>query len=96
MLAHGSGIPRANATVNLYLAASSHAFTVAVREWGWLDDSPMRKVSKLRKPRGRIRYLSDDERQRLLNAYMVTRYSHISEAHMAGVVARMNQAIFGQ
>jgi integrase len=27
---------------------------------------------------------------------MVKRYAHLSEAHTAGVVARMNQAIFGQ
>jgi len=27
---------------------------------------------------------------------MVKRYTHLSEAHTAGVVARMNQAIFGQ
>jgi integrase len=60
---------RNNATANRYLTALSHALTVAVREWGWLDDSPMRKVSKLREPRGRVRFLSDDERQRLLDAY---------------------------
>ena len=59
---------RANSTVNGYLAALSHALTVAVQEWGWLDDTPMRKVTKLREPRGRVRFLSDDERQRLLDA----------------------------
>jgi len=31
-LAHGSPTPRANSTVNRYLAALSHALTVAVRE----------------------------------------------------------------
>jgi hypothetical protein len=33
-----------------------------------LDDSPMRKVRKPKEPRGRVRFLSDDERQRLLDA----------------------------
>lgn len=28
------------ATINRYLAALSHAFTVAVNDWAWLDDSP--------------------------------------------------------
>lgn len=56
------------ATVNRYLAALSHAFTVAVNEWGWLDDSPLRKVKKLKEPGGRVRFLSDDERGRLLDA----------------------------
>jgi integrase len=59
---------RSNATANRYLTALSHVLTVAVKEWGWLDDSPMRKVSKLREPRGRVRFLSDQERHRLLDA----------------------------
>ncbi len=60
--------PYSPATINRYLAALSHAFTVAVNDWGWLEDSPMRKVSKPREPRGRVRYLSDDERKALLGA----------------------------
>jgi integrase len=49
------------ATVNRYIAVLSHAFNGAVNEWGWLEDSPMRKVSRPSEPRGRIRFLSDDE-----------------------------------
>jgi integrase len=59
---------RAPATVNRYLAALSHCFTICVNEWEWLDDSPMRKVGKCKEPRGRIRFLSNDERERLLDA----------------------------
>ncbi|MBF0190709.1 MAG: site-specific integrase [Magnetococcales bacterium] len=59
---------RSPATVNRYLASLSHAFTIAINEWGWVDASPFRKVSKLREPRGRVRFLSDDERERLLEA----------------------------
>jgi site-specific recombinase XerD len=59
---------RANSTVNGFLAALSHALTVAVKEWGWLDDSPIRKVAKLKEPRGRVRFLSNQERQSLLEA----------------------------
>lgn len=54
------------ATVVRYLAVLSHAFSVAVKEWGWLEDSPMRRVSKPKEPRGRVRFLSDDERTALL------------------------------
>ncbi len=54
------GRARAPATVVRYLAALSHAFTIAVNEWGWLDDSPMRKVRKPTPPRGRVRFLSED------------------------------------
>ena len=59
---------RSPATVVRYLAVLSHAFTIAVREWEWIDDSPMRKVKKPTEPRGRIRFLDDDERIRLLEA----------------------------
>jgi integrase len=62
------GSSRAPATVARYMAALSHAFNVAVNEWGWLEDSPMRKVKKPSLPRGRVRFLSDDERTRLLDA----------------------------
>lgn len=55
-------------TANRYLATLSHALSIGVREYGWLDDNPMRKISKLKEPRGRVRYLSDDERKALLQA----------------------------
>ncbi len=51
-----------------YLAALSHALSIAVNEWQWLDDSPARKVKKPKEPRGIVRFLSDDERDRLLEA----------------------------
>ncbi len=58
---NGRGGSKSYATVNRYLAALSVAFSEAVNEWGWLDDSPMRKVKKYKEPRGRVRYLSEDE-----------------------------------
>ncbi|HAT6936320.1 TPA: tyrosine-type recombinase/integrase [Legionella pneumophila] len=58
---------RSPSTVVRYMAALSHAFTMAVKEWGWIDDSPMRRVTKPKESRGRVRFLSDDERNRLLN-----------------------------
>lgn len=59
---------RSPATVVRYMAALSHALSIAVREWGWLDDSPMRKVTKPKESRGRVRFLSRDERTRFLKA----------------------------
>ncbi|TDI80258.1 MAG: site-specific integrase, partial [Betaproteobacteria bacterium] len=38
------GKPRSPASIVRYLAALSHAFTIAVKEWGWMEDNPMRKV----------------------------------------------------
>ncbi len=62
------GTQRSPATVVRYMAALSHAFTIAVNEWQWLEDSPMRKVKKPKESRGRVRFLDDDERARLLAA----------------------------
>lgn len=70
-LAHGitaRNKPRSPSTINRYLAALSHLFTIAVNEWQWLEDNPLRKVSKPKEPRGRIRFLSENERKKLLVA----------------------------
>jgi integrase len=55
-------------TVNRYLSALSKAFSNAVKEWHWIQDNPLARVSKKTEPQGRVRYLSDDERARLLEA----------------------------
>ncbi len=59
---------RTPASVNRYLAALSHAFTVAVKDWQWVDSNPFTKVRKPREPRGRVRFLDDAELARLLEA----------------------------
>lgn len=59
---------RSPSTANRYLAALSKALSVAVKEWGWLDDSPMRKVTKPSEAPGRERFLSLQEKNRLLEA----------------------------
>jgi integrase len=59
---------RSPGSVNRYLAALSHALRVGAEEWGWLEHSPMKSVRKLKEPKGRVRYLNDDERLRLLKA----------------------------
>lgn len=59
---------RSPATVVRYLAALSHVFTIAVNEWGWLEDNPIRKVRKPKEPKGRNRYLTEDEIPALLEA----------------------------
>lgn len=59
---------RSPSTVNRYLAALSKALTIAMKEWGWIDDSPMRKVTKLPEAKGRDRLLTLEEKDRLLIA----------------------------
>jgi integrase len=60
--------PRSGATVNRYLATLSHLFSIAVKEWRLLDRNPVGDISKKKEARGRIRFLSDTERDALLEA----------------------------
>ena len=62
------GEQRTPATVVRYMSALSHAFTIAVNEWQWLETSPMGKVKKPTEPRGRVRFLDDEDRIKLLEA----------------------------
>ena len=64
---NGSGT-RSSGTVNRYMAAMSHVFTVAVKEWQWVEVNPFTRVSSLKEPQGRVRFLSDEERKSLLKA----------------------------
>lgn len=57
---------RSPATVNRYLATLSSCFTHAVKELQWVERNPVVRVSKNKEASGRVRYLSDDERVRLL------------------------------
>src|SRR4030095_2936963 len=56
----------APASVRAHLAVLSHALATAIREWQWLEASPLRSVSQPKLPQERVRFLSDTERQRLL------------------------------
>ena len=60
--------PLSPATVNRHLALLSHVCAYAVNELGWIDANPCAKVAKRQEPRGRVRFLSDAERARLLAA----------------------------
>jgi integrase len=59
---------RTGATINRYLAALGHVLAIARKDWQWLQSNPFDGVSKLKEGRGRVRFLSEDERTRLLAA----------------------------
>lgn len=65
-IGHNSPRYRSPATANRYLAALSKAFADAVKEWHWTVENPVLRVSKEPEPSGRVRFLSDDERNSLL------------------------------
>lgn len=61
-----NGKKRSSTTVRHYLISLSHLFTIAVRDWEWLHENPMDKVTKPKPKPGRQRYLSEEERNALL------------------------------
>lgn len=59
---------RAGATVNRYLAALSSCLSYGVKTLEWIERNPCERVKKPSESKGRVRFLSDDERVRLLDA----------------------------
>lgn len=59
---------RSPSTVNRYLSAFGKVLNVAVKEWGWLEVSPMINVTKPIEGEGRERFLSPSEKERLFQA----------------------------
>jgi integrase len=46
----------------------SHAFNIAINEWGWITENPLKKITRPRTPPSRDRRFVDDEIERLLMA----------------------------
>ena len=63
-----NGQTRKSPTVNRYMSSFSHVYSYAVKEWEWVDESPMSKVRKLKESKGRDRVFSDAEIKALLIA----------------------------
>lgn len=59
---------RTGSTINRYLATLSHAISFAVKERRLIDRNPVGDITRKKEPRGRTRFLSDDERAALLDA----------------------------
>ena len=56
-----------NSTINKELACVKHMFNKAV-EWGYLKHNQLAGVKRLKEPPGRLRYLTRNEEERLINA----------------------------
>jgi integrase len=59
---------RSDSRVNRYVAALSRVLGFAVRKLRWLDRNPCQSVDRLDEPDGRVRWLTDVEVGRLLDA----------------------------
>jgi len=63
-----TGKPLNPATCNAYVRILSHVLTIALKRWAWLENHPLQHLDALPASNGRVRFLSDDERVRLLKA----------------------------
>ena len=59
---------RTGATVNRFIATLSHTFSFAVKERRLMERNPVSDIARKKEPRGRTRFLSDEERTALLAA----------------------------
>jgi len=86
------GKPFSPATINRYLAALSHSFSMAAGEWEWVQENPVKRVKKPSEPDGRIRFLSDAERERLLNACKDSRQEFLYLIVLLGLSTGMRKS----
>ncbi len=56
------------ATINREVALAKHAFNLAVKEWEWISENPVLKVSMEKEPPSRDRWLTFEEERILLAA----------------------------
>lgn len=68
---------RTSSTTNRYLAALSRAFTIAQKEWHWVKENPVFKISRPKENKPRERYLDKEEIARLLSACRKSKSPHL-------------------
>ncbi len=68
---------RSQSTANRYLAALSGAFNIAVREWNWLKENPVSKISRYKEGKPRDRFLTKEEIEKLLAICKKSRSPHL-------------------
>lgn len=59
---------RSGPTVNRYLATLSACFAFAVKQLGWIEKNPCERVSRSKENPGRVRFLTEEELPRVLDA----------------------------
>ncbi len=59
--------PRSPSTVARYLSSLSAMFSTVCKEWGWIESSPLKNLTFPKENKGRTRFLSPQERKRLLD-----------------------------
>jgi len=86
-----AGKRRAPATVNRYFISLSPVLTKSAGEWGYIETNPMAKVDKLDEPEGRVRFLSETERDSLLDACRKSRNKMLYPVTLLALSTGMRQ-----
>ena len=79
------GKTKSAGTLNRYLGVLSPALTFGVKELGWIKANPAFNVSRRQEPNGRVRWLSDDERSRLLTEVQKAKSPYLYPAVIIGI-----------
>jgi integrase len=85
------GRPRKGATANRYLASLSAALRVACEDWMWCDVNPLRMVRREADSKFVGRFLSDEERNRLLDAAKADASPHIYPVVVLAIATGMRR-----
>jgi len=82
---------RSPSSVVRYLAALSHVYTIAIKDWQLIESNPVRLISWPKEPRGRVRFLSDQEREKLLSACFRSRCRQLPDIVMLALLTGMRR-----
>ena len=82
---------RSPATVNRYLSSLSHLLSIAKKEWQWIPSNPAADVSKFREPVSRIRYLRNEEIERLRCACRKSRNRNLELIFLIAIATAMRR-----
>lgn len=88
-----TGKPFSADSVKKYFGVIQNVLKYAVNEWLWLEQSPLRdkRIEMPELPDGRIRFLDDDERERLLDACKVSTNPILYPAFVLALSTGMRQ-----
>jgi integrase len=81
----------APSSVRQYLEIMSGALRAAVEEYDWLAENPMAKVRRPPASPDRVRFLSDEERQRLLAACQSSKNPYLYTLVLCAIVTGMRK-----
>lgn len=68
---------RTPSTANRYLAALSRAFNICQKEWHWIKENPVLKITRPKENKSKDRFLDADEINHLLEACRKSKSPHL-------------------